>query len=229
MEPRATPESGHVMTGEDQQRAQIAGGTLAVLAAGSLGGVAASLYLVNQAPLLLVLLSPIGRHVMLVAPLVDPWVLIPAVAARRMLFYLASFHLGRALGDPAIVWLEARAGAFGRFVRWVEGLFVRWGKGLVLVATSPTVSVLAGISGMRARTFAALAIPGLLVRLWVMVQFAELLRGPIEALLAWIDEHWLPGTVVLVTVIALHRWRLARRAALNRREPLATGPEGPLP
>ena len=187
--------------------------------------VAASLWLVNHAPLLLVLLSPIGRHVMLVAPLIDPWLLIPAVAARRMLFYLASFHLGRALGEPAILWLEARAGAFGSFVRWMEGLFTRWGKWLVLVGTSPTVSVLAGISGMRTRTFAALAIPGLLVRLWVMVQFAELLREPIEALLAWIDANWLPGTIVLVTAISLNRWRLARRAALQRRDPLPSAPD----
>ena len=45
---------------------------LALLSSASLAGVASWLYLVNHAPLLLIALSPIGRHLILVAPIVDP-------------------------------------------------------------------------------------------------------------------------------------------------------------
>jgi membrane protein DedA with SNARE-associated domain len=203
------------MTAEAQRMARLAGGTLAVLATGSVLGVASSLYLVNHHPLLLVALSPIGRHLLLVAPTVDPVAFVAVVVGRRMLFYLASFQLGRALGPPGVLWVEARARRFGRFVRWLERLFERFGGWLVLISAGPTVSALAGISGMRTRTFLALAIPGLALRMVLVVLVAEQLREPLEAALAWIDAHWVPGTVVLVSILAVHQ---GRRFVRVRRE-----------
>lgn len=187
---------------------------LGVLGAGSLFGVAFSLYLVNHAPLLLIALSPLGRHLVLVAPSVDPTVFVAVAVLRRLAFYLACFELGRALGPPGILWIEARAGWLGRFVRFVEGWFGRAPRAVVLVMAGPTVSMLAGISGMRATTFAALATPSLLLRMLFVVGFAEWLRQPIEALLAWIDEIWFPGTALLATGVALAHWRRRRRGAL---------------
>ena len=133
---------------------------------------------------------------------------------RRMLFYLVSLHLGRAHGPTGIVWIEARAARFGRFVRWVERLFARASHAVVLLMTGPTVSALAGTSGMRTSVFVSLAIPGLVLRMLLVLGLAEWFREPIEALLALIAEYWLPGTVVIVTGVALHQWR--RRAALAR-------------
>ena len=133
---------------------------LGVLSSASLLGVAFSLYLVNNWPLLLVALSPLGRHLLLVAPAVDPAAFVLVVVARRMLFYTASFFLGRALGPGGIVWIETRAAAFGRFVRWIEALFARWSYPVVFFASGPTVSALAGISGMRPALFAGLACSG---------------------------------------------------------------------
>ena len=80
--------------------------------------------------------------------------------------------------------------------------------------TGPTVSALAGISGMRTSVFVSLAIPGLVLRMLLVLGLAEWFREPIEALLALIGEYWLPGTVVMVTGVAVHQWR--RRAALTR-------------
>jgi membrane protein DedA with SNARE-associated domain len=179
---------------------------LGVLSSASLLGVAFSLYLVNNWPLLLVALSPLGRHLLLVAPAVDPAAFVLVVVARRMLFYTASFFLGRALGPGGIVWIEARAAAFGRFVRWLEALFARWSYPVVFLASGPTVSALAGISGMRPALFAGLASSGLVLRALLVLGVAASLRPHIEVVLEWIDEHWLPGTIVLVTGVALYRW-----------------------
>lgn len=191
---------------------------LGVLGSGSLVGVAFSLYLVNHAPLLLVALSPLGRHFVLAAPLVDPVALVGVGAARRMLFYLAAFYLGRALGPAGIPWLEQRAARFARLVRWLERLFARAPHLVVLLFSGPTVSGLAGIAGMKTGLFVALALPGLVLRLLLVVGFAEWMREPIETLLAVIDEHWVPGTVLLVTLVAIHQWRRRRQFLRARAE-----------
>lgn len=186
---------------------------LGVLGSGSLIGVAFSLYLVNHFPLLLIAISPLGRHLVLVAPSVHPVAFLLVGVGRRMLFYLASFHLGRALGPIGIPWIEARAARFGKFVRWLERLFSRAPRLVVLCMTGPTVSALAGASGMRTAPYVALASAGLTARMLLVLGFAEWMREPLEALLLWIDAYWVPGTIVMVAGVAIYRWR--------RRTPIA--------
>jgi membrane protein DedA with SNARE-associated domain len=204
-----------LLDGEQQKIARRCLSLLGVLSTGSLIGVAFSLFLVNEYPLLLIALSPIGRHLILVAPVVAPLAFIAVAVARRMLFYQGCFHLGRALGPTGIVWLEARAARAARLVRWLERLFDRSSHTVVLLMPGPTVSGLAGISGMRARVFVPLAVLGLTFRMLIVLGLAEWLRAPIAALLALIDEYWIPGTIVLVTGIGLHQLR--RRASRGRR------------
>ena len=184
---------------------------MGVMSSGSLIGVAFSLYLVNHAPLLLVALSPLGRHVWLVAPIVDPVAFVVVVAVRRMLFYAASFQLGRRLGPQGIPWIEARAAWLGRFVRFMERLFALAPRAVVFFMAGPTVSALAGISRMPGRVFAALAFTGLVGRLLAILFLADTLRAYIELALAWIDRYWIPGTVVMVALVALYQWKGRRR------------------
>jgi membrane protein DedA with SNARE-associated domain len=211
--PAGGPDPGWLLDAERRWTIRVCVSTLATLSSISLLGVAFSLYLVNHHPLLLVALSPIGRHLLLVAPSVDPFAFVAVVVARRMLFYLASFHLGRALGPAGIVWIEARAARFGRFVRWLERLFERGSYPIVFFLSGPTLSALAGASGMRPLTFAALAAPGLVLRAVVVLGVAASVRVYIETALAWIDDHWIPGTVLMLALVALYRWR--------RRNPIA--------
>ena len=187
---------------------------LAFLGSCGLLGVAASLYLVNHFPLLLIALSPIGRHLILVAPIVHPVAFVAVAVTRRMLFYSASFGLGRALGPAGIVWIEARAARAGRLIRWVERCFARASRTVAFLFPGPTVSALAGSSGMPLRVFLPLTALGLVVRMLLLLGFAEWLREPILALLAWIDEHWVPGTLLLLAALGLYRWR--KRVAARR-------------
>jgi membrane protein DedA with SNARE-associated domain len=206
------PNGAVPLDGDAQRIARLAGGTLAVLGAGSIAGMTFGFWLVNHAPLALVLLSPIGRHLVLAAPLLDPRVFVVAVTVRRMLFYLASFYLGRSLGPPGLLWIEARAHHFGRFVRWLERIFTRWGRAVILVGAGPTTSALAGIAGMSVRTFTLLAVPSLVVRLIAIVYLAEWLEEPIRAALAWIDAHWVEGTIAMAVLIGAWQLRTLRRA-----------------
>ena len=65
----------HEFEGLDPQAQKIARRCLTILAtlgSASLIGVASSAYIINHYPLLLIFLSPIGRHLLLVAPTVNP-------------------------------------------------------------------------------------------------------------------------------------------------------------
>lgn len=201
------------LSGPDQRVIRLCLSALGGLGAASMLGVASSLYLVNAYPLLLIALSPLGRHLVLVAPVVDPVAFVAVAVGRRMIFYLPCFQLGRTLGQTAITWIEARAARFGIFVRWLERLFARASHAVTFTMAGPTVSALAGISGMRAGVFAALASLGLVARMLALLYFAEWLRAPIEIVRTWIYEYWIPGTVVIVTLIAWRRWR--RRGAAS--------------
>jgi membrane protein DedA with SNARE-associated domain len=183
---------------------------LGALSVGSMIGVASSLYLVNHYPLLLIALSPLGRHLVLVAPIVDPVAFVVVALTRRMAFYVSCFLLGRSMGPSGVVWLEERAARFARFVRWLEALFARWSKTVTFVTTGPTISALAGMSGMPMGLFVVLAGLGLLLRVIGILLFAEALREPIEWLLAWIDVYWRPGTALLVAGTLLYQWRRIR-------------------
>ncbi len=206
----AVPDAA--LDAERQRSVRLHLGVLAALGTASMVGAASSLYLVNHYPLLLVALSPLGRHQVLVAPNVDPLAFLAVGLLRRGVFYLSCFQLGRALGPLGIPWIEARAAAFARFVRWLEGLFGRAPRAVVLVFCGPTVAALAGIARMRLAVFAPLAALNLTVRLLVVLFFADLMRAYIERVLAWIDAYWIPGTVVLVLGMLL--FRRSRRPTL---------------
>lgn len=209
----AAPGAGLVLDPAQRRTVRRSLWVLAGLGSGSMLGVAFSLYLVNHFPLLLIALSPLGRHLVLVAPVVAPEAFLAVLVARRLAFYLACFQLGRALGPLGIPWIEARAARLGGFVRWLERIFARASHLVVLALVGPTVSALAGISGMRLGVFSALASASLLARGLLVLGLAAWLDAYLEIARAWIEEWWVPGTVLMVLGVALYRWR--RRAPIK--------------
>jgi membrane protein DedA with SNARE-associated domain len=207
------PEHAATLSPEARRIARICGVMLGVMGAGSMLGVAFSLYLVNEQPLLLVALSPLGRHFVLAAPNVDPLALLAVGTVRRLAFYTTCFYLGRSLGPVGLIWLEARARHFARWVRWLERLFERAGHVVVLLFCGPTVSTLAGVGRMHLGVFLALATVSLVFRLIVLIAAAEWLREPLEQLLGVIEEYRLPGTLSLIAAILIYQVIRRRRLA----------------
>jgi len=184
---------------------------LAVLGTGSMIGATSVLYLSVHFPLLLIALSPIGRHLILVAPTVDPTAFVAIGTLRRLAFYLPCFVLGRTLGPRAVAFLEVRYRGAARLFRWLERLFLRARYAAVLLMPGPIMSTIAGQAAMPTSTWISLVATGLVLRLIVIVWFGEVLREPIEQLLQLFDEYWIPGTVVLVAGTAAYQWRKRRR------------------
>ena len=186
-------------------------------------GLLSSAYLVNHHPLLLIALSPIGRHLVLVVPKLNPVALILVAGLRRLAFYLACFFLGRALGPPGVAWLEQRAVRFARIVRWIETWFARAPRLVVLFFAGPTVSALAGMGGMSVVTYLSLAVPSLLARLLLLLGFGQLLREQIEGFLVWIDAHWVAITALMVLGLGLFQgWRFLRAKGAPRQRSQST-------
>jgi len=203
------PEHAATLSAENRRIVRFCLAALALLSTGSLIGVASSLYLVEHAPLLLIALSPLGRHFVLTAPSLDPVAFVTVGTLRRLAFYMSCFYLGRALGPVALVWVEARARWFAPWVRWLERLFKRSGVVVVLLIVGPTISTLAGISSMRVATFAALATISLVVRMVFFYEFADAFREPIALFLESLEDYRAPGTLLLIAGILV--WQLVKR------------------
>ena len=60
---------------------------------------------------------------------------------------------------------------------------------------------------MRTGVFVPLATMSLVARMLAVLFFADLLRSYLEVALAWIEAYWAPGTVLMVTLVGLYRWR----------------------
>ena len=201
------PEFGAGLSPERQRVARRCLVVLALLATGSLVGVASSLYLVSHYPLLLIALSPIERHLILVAPLLNPFAFLVVAVTRRVTFCVPCFFLGRAAGRYALQWLEARAPRSARFIHWIERLFDRASYPVVFLLPGAPASILAGDAGMRFGAFLALLTAGLVLRMAIILWIGDWLRAPIEAVLVWVRAYWLPGTLLIAAAIALRRRR----------------------
>jgi membrane protein DedA with SNARE-associated domain len=136
---------------------------------------------------------------------------------RRMLFYLASFQLGRSAGEYGLRWLEARAGVLARFIELLKRVFDFAPRVAIVFLPGPGMSSIAGLSGMPTREFLGLTTLGLTLRMIAIVALGELWREPIEAILAWVEEYRFEGTLLLVAgVLSYHLWqRRARRLAVE--------------
>ncbi len=178
---------------------------LATLTVGTWIGVATSPYLVNNHPLVLIGISPLGRHMILVAPLIGAPMVLLVGGLRSLAFTAVSYVLGRSIGEPGLVWLEQRSENAGRFVRWLERFFQRWSYLAVFVFPLGVMACVAGVARMRPFGFFVAATAGIAFRLSLYVWLADSIRGPIMRLLEFIRIYQVPATVVLVIGIGAYQ------------------------
>lgn len=179
---------------------------LAPMSLATLVGVVFSLYLANNHPLALVALSPLPRHLVLVAPAVDPAAFLLVATTRSLSFFVVCFYLGRVFGPSALTRLESRAPRMGRFVRRIELAFDRAAYPVVLLLVGPAVAVIAGAAGMKAAVFSSLATVALVARLVLILEVGDWLSSPLESVRELIGMYWIPGTVALFMGLTLSRW-----------------------
>ncbi|MEZ4226484.1 MAG: VTT domain-containing protein [Polyangiaceae bacterium] len=171
----------------------------------TLTGTALAPKLLVSAPLLLIALNPVSRHLILVSPVTElgPYL---AVAVTRLFlpdpFY---FAIGRLWGKDAIAWVERRLGGAGRLVRGVEALFERAGWLVLMLAPVGLVCVLAGASRMSVRTFVLLNLAATVTWALIVRRLGDVFAGPVALVRQFVADNvlLLTGVSVLLVVIQL--------------------------
>jgi len=177
-------------------------------------GVAFAPALLDRAPIALILLAPLIRHLVLVSPALDA----PTFYAVGLVgFFLVdpfAYLLGREYGTAAVDWIIRHSGGARGWIRWVDRLFRRAAPLVLVVSPGPFVNLLAGASGMGVPLWLALNIGGTLGLLILVRTFGEALAEPIGVVRAFIEANVLAltlGSVVLVAVATVLRRRRMRR------------------
>lgn len=188
---------------------------LGALVVGTWIGIASSPYLVINYPLLLVGISPLSRHMILVAPVVGPWWLLLVGGARLLIFTALAYLLGRTLGEPGLSWLDQRADKTARFVRWLERFFQRWSYFAVFVFPLGAMACVAGVARMRPVGFFICAISGIAFRLSLFAWLASSIREPLMIVLEFIRTYQLPATGLCVVSVAAYQFFKWRRQPVS--------------
>jgi membrane protein DedA with SNARE-associated domain len=180
--------------------------------AGSFVGVAFMPYFLSKAPLLLVLLSPVFRHIVLVSRAVDAFSLFAVVVPRHFAPDMFAFLLGRQFGVAALEWVESNSVASGKFMRWLERLFGRFGFLVLLLSPDPVVSTLAGVVRLPLPLFVAANLTGTVGTIVVARYFGDVLDAPIRALVAFFQTHLFVVTVASLLLVLAVNWYQRRKA-----------------
>lgn len=186
---------------------------LGVLTVASLVGTAMSPLLLVKAPLLLVALSPDGRHVALVAGRVEPILLMSVTVLRRSLYSVGVYGLGAAYGELAVNWIEARARRLGKALRALERLFARVGAVLLLALPFLSVCILAGASRTRLLVFLPALIVGHFLWVFTTVWLGTRFAAEAQAVVDFFAERLFESTLVCIALVAGYQFITRRSRA----------------
>lgn len=198
---------------------------IALLAIGNAVGTALSPYLVVKYPLLLVVISPEGRHVVLATSGVDPVLLVAVGTLRRLLGIIGGFGLGSMYGEAAVRWAERRAPRFARIVLFLERAFARFGLYLLFLVPLPSIGVLAGAARTRFALVVLVGALGQSVWMTTTVFFGEAISAWTQPILEFFSRHLIESTVVAATLVALQQLVAYQRR--KRGPPPEVTPDGP--
>jgi membrane protein DedA with SNARE-associated domain len=191
---------------------------------GSLLGTALAPYLLVEAPLLLVAISPAAHHVVLAAASADPVPLVLLASVRRVVTCVAAYGLGYFYGRGALGWVEQRHPRLARFVGWVERLFARFGVWLLVPAPTPTVALFAGATRTRFIAFVLATFFGQILWNSVTVTLGDALSVWTDRLTTFLRGHLVESTLVCMAAVALKQvWSRFLRRRRQSALPLSRG------
>jgi membrane protein DedA with SNARE-associated domain len=169
--------------------------------------------LLTEAPWTLLAMSSSTTRMLLVQPLVPAHVFFGLALARPLLLVPLYFFFGRCYGDAALRWVERKLGPDSRAIPRIEHYFRRFSYALVAWSPNGAVSVMAGATRMRARTFFLVAAIGTLVKVTAVYYLGDALSAPLHDIADFVGRYqWYltPITFVLVAIQLVNRRRKNR-------------------
>lgn len=154
--------------------------------------------LVDDRPILVLLLSARNRNLLGSVPFIDPLPYFTIGFLRLLAAGVALFFVGRWFGERALRWTESQVGEMPKIYRWTETATVRAGwLAVILMPASNIVCLLVGHLKMAPEKFLALISVGIAIRLTVLWYGGKALESEIRATLGWIDQYqwWVVGAL----------------------------------
>lgn len=166
--------------------------------------------LVDDRPLLVLLLSSRNRNLLGSIPYVDAPTFFLVGFFRLLVAAVALYFVGRWYGERALRWTESQVGELPRIYHWTERITVRAGWiAVVLMPGSNIVCLLVGHMQMAPRRFVALATTGIAVRLVVLWNAGKAVEDEIESVVDWINRYqwWIVGGLFALSFLQSARRR----------------------
>lgn len=166
--------------------------------------------LVDERPVLVLLLSSRNRNLLGSVPFIDALPFFVIGFARLLVAATALFFVGRIFGERALRWTESQVGEMPRIYRATEAFAVRGGwVAVFLMPGSNIVCLLAGHLKIATRTYFGALLSGIVVRLVVMWYGGKAFEDEIRSFLDWIDQYqwWVVGGLFAVTAFQASRRR----------------------
>jgi membrane protein DedA with SNARE-associated domain len=168
--------------------------------------------LLVQAPVVLLLLSPMLAHLILAGPVLGPWRYFAAALTSSILQGAIAYHFGLALGDKARMWLEGRGAATHaattRMLRWME----RAAPAVLLAFAGPPICALAGVSRVRMAVFYPVMIIAQVIWIGACFLFGTAVTEQIEQVHTFAETHLIElSALALAWVGGSWLWKRHRR------------------
>lgn len=196
---------------------------VAIVFAAGLIGTAFAPALLGRAPLVLVAMSPLYRHLALASTSIDAAPFVLVAVARLFVTDPFLYAIGRQYGDEAIDWVEVRSGRAARIVRTVKRAFARAEYLVLFVSPGPLVCMLAGASRMPVARFVVVNLAGTIAAVLLIRSFGVAFATALDAVRAFIAANIVALTalsVALVTVsVITRRRRYLRRSRAAQAQP----------
>lgn len=158
--------------------------------------------LVDERPVLILLLSSRSRNLFGSVPFIDPLPFFLIGFVRLLVAAIALFFVGRLFGERALRWTEAQVGEMPRIYRWTERITLRFGSfAAFLMPGSNIVCLLLGHLKLDPRKFIPAVMGGIIFRLTVMWFGGKLFEDQIRSVLDWLDTYqwWIVGGLFAIT------------------------------
>lgn len=171
--------------------------------------------LIVEHPQLQMFLNPRNRYMILAAATVEPIPFFVIGFLRLTLTDPIGYILGRQYGEAALKWAGEKMGDEGRFIGKVERFFGKAAPVIILIAPNLYMCILAGASGMKVRTFAALNMTGTIGRLVLFRIAGHAFREELLDVVDWIgrNQKWL--IIASFVVVAVQSSRSRQRGKLE--------------
>ena len=166
--------------------------------------------LVDNHPVLVLLLSARNRNLFGSVPFIDPLPFFLIGFFRILAAGAALYFTGRIFGERALRWTESQVGEMPRIYHWTERATVRAGwLAVLLMPASNIVCLLVGHLRMSPKKFFALLVPGILIRLTAVWLGGKALEDQIRSVLDWIDQYqwWVVGILFGISFFQASRRR----------------------